>query len=663
MNALLVASRAVHYASALLLFGELVFAFAVARRASRDPRPAAADDIRDLDRQTRRVAGLGITASIASGIAWFAAEASAMSGMSIERALNPDTLALILGRTTFGRLLALRFGLIAGLCAAVLAMRRSGNDRLQSRLRIGAVAIAAAYLASLGSTGHAAAGQGLDRFVRIVADDAHLLAAGAWVGALPGLVLFLGSAQPLEVAVRVTRRFSTLAVGSVAVLVASGLVSAWYLVGDFPALFGTDYGQLLLFKLALFAAMATVAMVNRWYLIPRLVDSDRGALRSLRRNAIVETALGIGVVTVVGALGITVPARHDVAVWPFAHTLGWEAAEQAVWIGAVLGAAAVIALVAAGGVLGGLRSHRPRYWLAGLAGIAAAALTWIWLLAVPAHPTTYVASPVRYTTDSIAHGAAVYARSCRECHGADGHGGGGRASLAQMDSSPGRIDYAKYRYPGDLFWLIAHGIAGTAMPGFTPRLGDADIWALIQFLRAESESKSVTTLTDRVDPRRPIVAPDFTFEVPGRSQQSLKQQSRSQPSPVLVVLYTLPASRQRLAALAGAETALAESGVRIIAVALDASSTSAGPPSGDGNAMQALVRPDVAAVYAMFARSSADAGSDAPRHVEFLIDRQGYLRARWIGIPDAATNRTADILGQIDVLKREPDDAANASGH
>ena len=49
MNALFVASQSIHYASTPLLFGELVFAFAEAGRASHDPRRAAVGDIPDVD--------------------------------------------------------------------------------------------------------------------------------------------------------------------------------------------------------------------------------------------------------------------------------------------------------------------------------------------------------------------------------------------------------------------------------------------------------------------------------------------------------------------------------------------------------------------------------------------------------------------------------------
>ena len=131
--------------------------------------------------------------------------------------------------------------------------------------------------------------------LQIVSDVVHLLAAGAWLGALPGLVFLLGGAQPLEATAQMVRRFSTLGVLSVSALVLSGLGNSWYLVGTVPALVGTDYGQVLLMKLALFAAMVALAAVNRLSLTARLKVQDPSnpeALRSLRRNASLEIAAG-----------------------------------------------------------------------------------------------------------------------------------------------------------------------------------------------------------------------------------------------------------------------------------------------------------------------------------------------------------------------------------
>ena len=69
-----------------------------------------------------------------------------------------------------------------------------------------------------------------------------------------------------------TRRFSTLALASVIVLICTGLNNAWNLVGGFAPLFGTDYGKLLLVKLGLLVSLLAIGSilspVVMWGLLP-----------------------------------------------------------------------------------------------------------------------------------------------------------------------------------------------------------------------------------------------------------------------------------------------------------------------------------------------------------------------------------------------------------
>jgi putative copper resistance protein D len=116
-------------------------------------------------------------------------------------------------------------------------------------------------------------------------------------------------------AYRVTRRFSGFGVISVTVLLVSGLINSWFLVGSIQALIGTDYGHILLVKIAVFLAMISLAAANRLRHLPRLspdatTQQIAEALRLLRRNTIAETCLGVGILVVVGKLGIVAPVAH-----------------------------------------------------------------------------------------------------------------------------------------------------------------------------------------------------------------------------------------------------------------------------------------------------------------------------------------------------------------
>ena len=95
----------------------------------------------------------------------------------------------------------------------------------------------------------------------------------------------------------VTRRYSALAIASVAILLAAGVVNTWFLTGTVPALVGTAYGRLLLTKIGFFIAMLIVAAVNLFRLAPRLAAGAAGnalwrTIAQLGRNARVETGPG-----------------------------------------------------------------------------------------------------------------------------------------------------------------------------------------------------------------------------------------------------------------------------------------------------------------------------------------------------------------------------------
>jgi putative copper resistance protein D len=609
MTGWLAAARAVHFASAMLVFGEVAFVIFVAAPASRSAGLDRSSESEASRRRFNRVAIWSITAGVGSWLVWLGCEAVLMSGASLGDVLRDDTIVLVLGKTAFGRLWLLRVVLAVVLAALLWSSARIARDPIPRSLWYAALAIAGAYIVSLAWAGHAAAGAEAEHGVQLTSDAVHLLAAGAWLGALPALVALLRGGAGHDVAAEAAQRFSTLGVASVTALFATGFVNAIYLVGDIPGLVGTDYGRLLLVKLALFAAMLTLAAVNRFVLTPRLA-ARKGAASSLRRNAIFETAAGAGIVAIVGVLGITIPAAHQSPVWPFSRGLDLE----------------------------------------------------------PAHPTSYATPPVQYTTAVIAHGSALYAQQCSSCHGPLGQGDGPLA--ASLRVKPANLaEHATFHRPGDLFWFVAHGVADTPMPAFAATLSEGEIWSLVQFLRALSDSESARTMSRSASPSRPIVAPDFSFEVPGQGQQSLARPRGREMS--LVVFYDLPQSLPRLQSLQRDARAYANRAIRVIAVRINSTTEpslgsslqerGAQPLAVGAETIRSIAAPDVPGVYAMFARTPKAEATVG--HVEFLVDSGGFLRRRWLGVPNDPNARTAEQLAQAEAIAREPPLVASEQRH
>ncbi|HEY6865389.1 MAG TPA: CopD family protein, partial [Burkholderiales bacterium] len=489
-------------------------------------------------------------------------------------------------------------------------------------------------LASIAWTGHAAAEEGADRIVHLSADVLHLIAAGAWVGALWPLAAALARDSD---GARAARRFSALGIACVATLIATGIANAWYTVGSLPAMIGTPYGRLLTAKLTLFAAMLALASVNRLRLTPRLESGDAPARARLRRNAAIEAALGLAVIALVGVLGATVPALHEQTVWPFAYTL--EVPEGAE---AMVGVLFVAPLFALGLVVAGARARRHALVGAGAAVVVAALAAGLWLAAAPAHPTTYFRSPAPYAADPIARGAGIYGVRCAICHGARGRGDGPAAASLPQRPTDLAAHFSLHR-EGDLYWWIEHGIPGTAMPGFAQTVPGSAAWDVLEFLRAQSDAADADVLGAAVRPGIGLAAPDFAFQVGTRPQESLGELRGGM---VLLVFYELPGSLARLRALAGVGLHFAHLGVRVIAFPVGGR---AAKPGAEGDA-DMLADPDarVAAAYAPFAPGGA------ARPVEYLVDRQGDIRARWTpgAVPDWSAMPV--LLEQIETLEREP---------
>jgi len=174
--------------------------------------------------------------------------------------------------------------------------------------------LAAGFIGSLAWAGHAGGTPGLSGSIHFTSNIVHLIAAGAWVGGLLPFALLLRTIRSVPradwgaVAAVATRRFSILGIAAVGTILATGIANSWNLVGSWDALFGTDYGRLLVLKVVLFAVMIAIAAVNRMRLSPKLASGD--TLRKLERNSLIEALLGLAILFIVGVLGILAPALH-----------------------------------------------------------------------------------------------------------------------------------------------------------------------------------------------------------------------------------------------------------------------------------------------------------------------------------------------------------------
>lgn len=308
VNGPLVIVRAVHFAATATTAGTLIFRAVVAEPASRST-PAAITVVRS---QILRVARISLAIATVSGVIWVLLQAAAMSGLSLQEAMAGDALSVVVNQTQFGIVSEIRL-VLAIILAGCLML-----DRL-APLRWSGLASALGLIAAIAWTGHAGSGIGELGILQLAADVLHLIAAAAWFGGLVSLALLLAAACRHDalgwafVARAATQRFSNLGIVSVGTILATGMVNSWILVGSLHALAVTEYGRLLMLKMALFATMLLIAAVNRFWLTPRLALSSGSAPRALRRlacNSMIEIVLGLAIFAIVGALGTMHPAIH-----------------------------------------------------------------------------------------------------------------------------------------------------------------------------------------------------------------------------------------------------------------------------------------------------------------------------------------------------------------
>jgi copper resistance protein D len=307
MNEPLVIVRALHLASTLLLAGTIMFRSFVVTPVFQTKASGALED--EVAARLTRIVWAALAVAMLSGSAWLVFVAAEVAGSSAADAVSDGVAWTVLTETAFGNAWILRLEM-ASLLIVLLLLPKPNPGFAFASDTIGAL-IAAGLAASLAWAGHAAATEGLDGTIHLASDAMHLVAAGAWLGALWPLSVLLDrarqAADPAAVAIayQATRRFSILGMVSVAAILASGAINTYEILGIAAFSLGTAYNRLLLAKIGLFAAMIAIAAVNRQRLTPRLTDErhHRRAMRQLQLNSLAEAGLGLLILVIVAMLG------------------------------------------------------------------------------------------------------------------------------------------------------------------------------------------------------------------------------------------------------------------------------------------------------------------------------------------------------------------------
>ena len=184
----------------------------------------------------------------------------------------------------------------------------------------GALIAAAAALLVPGLGGHAA--QTSPRGIALALDWVHVAGASLWIGGLIGLLVVwvtLGSGLRLAGLQVVVPRFSKVALGSVLLVIGSGIWASFLHLPTVASLWQTSYGKALIVKLAILTGALLLGATNNQRTVPRLAVADtapgpaEGAAKMLRGLVSLEVVIVAAVIFAAGILSSLAPPSKALA--------------------------------------------------------------------------------------------------------------------------------------------------------------------------------------------------------------------------------------------------------------------------------------------------------------------------------------------------------------
>jgi copper transport protein len=478
----------------------------------------------------------------------------------------------------------------------------------------------------------------------------HTIAGLTWLGGLLGLVwwMFTGRDKPPEVARRLSERWSLVAKIAMLIVLASGLVMAWENVGSFPNLLATPYGRLLTLKLALLCAVLLLALSLARYLTQK--DDPKFDVAWYGKIGAIEAGCGLALLFLAGWIATITPASHENDLyWPLPFRVSYKAtwglkvetfSDTWWWV--------VAALALAGAAAAAWWTPRLQPWRrfaapgAGVAGF----LCLIVSLSVQAYPETYDDPAVPYTAESIQRGRVVFLDNCTGCHGVNGDGRGPMAKDLKVPPADLTAPHVGTHTLGDIFHWLTYGGESGVMPAFKDQLTPDDRWDVINFLSVLSN----TNQSRFVGPKGVIqwlVAPDFSLADPNEELTTLE---KLRGKPTLVSFAHCEAgdknAAERAASLKLAAETVKASGAQRVTVYL-------GDCPADPNALPATHPEAVETAYAVLNRYLDEPISAEIEEGHFLIDRSGYIRARFRTFAED-DGSVAQLRAQIALTASEP---------
>ncbi|MCP1204748.1 copper homeostasis membrane protein CopD [Pantoea sp. B550] len=291
MNTFWILLRGLHFAAVMLLTGSACYS---ALLAPRRYRLLLALRLNPLVKGSAWLALL-------SALLMLACQNVLMSGDSTNLA-DTDIWLAVLG-THFGAVW--QWEIIFGVMG-IFALLLTGKLRQQVLLLAGVL-----QLSCMALIGHAAMRDGVPGLLQQISQAMHLIAAAFWVGGLLPLLLLMREVRQIDRrtdAIRTMMRFSRYGHLAVVLTLLSGVINSVMIAG-WPLMWhDSRYIILLLCKMLLVALMVLVALINRYWLVPRFRLAGSGTQQKFIRMTQLELLLACGVVGLVSVFATLSPA-------------------------------------------------------------------------------------------------------------------------------------------------------------------------------------------------------------------------------------------------------------------------------------------------------------------------------------------------------------------
>lgn len=593
----------------------------------------------------RRYAMAAGSVTVCAHLVMFMARSSEMLGKSLEL-LGAGDLVLIAGDTRFGQVWLLQGVLLSIATVMVFARLSPGVVFL----------LGTASLVVLPLDAHVMVTEGA--FLPKLANVLHVVFAGLWFG---GVVTLLALRRAVgsdgdRLLVSNLSRFSRFALPAMLLVLASGMVLATETVGRWAALLATDYGLLLLAKLTLVAMVLLAAARLRGDL--RKARSGRPMVPSLA----FEGGCALMVVILAGWIAQTTPGAHaDITWWlPFrlVPDVSWKQPGVPLQVGCGIAACAIAALAwlwprerRTGAITFAARTASAAGFAGGVAAIVQA-------LSVSAYATTYTKPAVTYAAADIAAGRQLFMAHCTACHGETGHGDGPAAASLKPPPADLTAAHVGDHTAGDMYWWITHGMSGSSMPAFASVIDDAGRWQLIMYLMAMSHGYEARLLSSSIAPRNPwLPAINIPFE--SDDEVSSLMEARGKNSRMVVLINGDRVPEKQLSALRSQASGFLAQNAEIVLVVPESMTGVASEAAGTPGLR---VVPDSGAIveaWSHYRRSFVNPDfkdrDRFPEMVAYLVDRFGFVRARWRADEAGGLPGGDAVLSQIRMLAEEPE--------